>query len=147
MKKLLLLTLVIITLTRMGYSQNPNYSENNKLEKDTILSYTTNTFFIGKLEISNHTFPSPISWSEANFILTALGNGWRLPKGTELDKMHRNREKIGGFKRGYYWYKWGKFRGKRAHRKIQLHLFFGLKNRSDLVYKDGLWNLRVVRSL
>lgn len=78
--------------------------ENERIEKERILSYTTNTIIIKKLEIANHDFPTKMSWYDATAACKELGTGWRLPTMRELKMMWYKREKIGGFgEQSTYW--------------------------------------------
>jgi hypothetical protein len=44
-----------------------------------------------------------MNWDDANGACNNLGNGWRLPTIKELNLMFKNKYKIGGFVKDYYW--------------------------------------------
>jgi hypothetical protein len=78
--------------------------ENERIKKERVLSYTTNTIIIKKLEIANHDFPTKMNWYDATAACKELGTGWRLPTMRELKMMWYKRGKIGGFgKESTYW--------------------------------------------
>jgi hypothetical protein len=52
---------------------------------------------LGRLEIAQHDFPSPMMQSYAKEECEMLGNGWRLPTKDELNLLYKNKGKIGGF--------------------------------------------------
>ena len=54
------------------------------------------------LEIMTKTF-GPMNWNEAQALCDSMGNGWRLPKGDEFNKLGRLRTLIGGINKGDYW--------------------------------------------
>ena len=58
---------------------------------------------IGNLVVAQNDFPSMMNWEDAINACKALRNGWRLPTKDELDKLHDNKDAIGGFKKDYYW--------------------------------------------
>jgi hypothetical protein len=98
MKKLLLLTLAIVTLTNMGYSQ----------ERGGIIVYERN-------EHGLVAAPSDLSSSSSSSMEFELANGycdalilngyddWRLPTDNELNMLYQNQVEIGGFVNNYYW--------------------------------------------
>ena len=77
--------------------------EKERIEKERILSYTTNTIIIKKLEIANQDFPKTMSWSDATAACKKLGNGWRLPTISELKFLYKKKDKIGGLFKTVYW--------------------------------------------
>ena len=62
---------------------------------------------IGNLEVAQHDFPASMNWDDATAACAALGNGWRLPNGDELNILYQNKNEIGGFVAdGSYWSSW-----------------------------------------
>jgi hypothetical protein len=58
---------------------------------------------IGKLEVAQNDFPTPMIWDDAKKACADLGSGWRLPTKDELNLMYLNEDKIGGFAYNFYW--------------------------------------------
>jgi hypothetical protein len=45
-----------------------------------------------------------MTWDQANYAISQLGDGWRLPNRLELNRLFENMERIGGFVDGQsYW--------------------------------------------
>lgn len=98
MKKLLLLTLAIVTLTSLGYSQTTP-----SIQRGGIVVYEKD----GHGLVAAPTDLGELSWNNAKKACATLTlNGysdWRLPSREELNSLYENRSKIGGF--GYLnWY-------------------------------------------
>jgi hypothetical protein len=60
-------------------------------------------FTIENLEIAQLDFPEQMDWNKAKLACAKLGNGWRLPTKTELNKIYKNKGKIAGLKNNDYW--------------------------------------------
>ena len=59
---------------------------------------------IGNIEVAQYDFPKTMSWYDADESCKGLGDGWRLPTKDELNFMYENKNEIGGFRSGdYYW--------------------------------------------
>ncbi|NEW84293.1 MAG: DUF1566 domain-containing protein [Mariniphaga sp.] len=56
-----------------------------------------------KLEVQTEDFSGSFSWHDANEKIKTIGQGWRLPTKAELDCLYKNKDKIGNFKRDWYW--------------------------------------------
>jgi len=56
-----------------------------------------------KLEVQKEDIAGSFSWYDANDKIKAIGQGWRLPTKSELECLYTNKDKIGGFKRDWYW--------------------------------------------
>jgi len=56
-----------------------------------------------KLEVQKEDIAGSFSWYDANDKIKAIGQGWRLPNKSELECLYKNKDKIGGFKRDWYW--------------------------------------------
>ena len=57
-------------------------------------------------EIMVEVYPNNLGrmdWDEAVKVCGELGDGWRLPTKSELNYLYENKDKIGGFKKEYYW--------------------------------------------
>ena len=97
MKKLLLLTLAIATLTSEGYSQN------RPIQRGGIIVYEEDGH---GLVAAPTDFEQDMDWLEAKEACDTLTlNGysdWRLPSKEELNQLYLNKDKIGGFASGYY---------------------------------------------
>jgi hypothetical protein len=55
------------------------------------------------LEIKSADEPESLSWYDAKAKCESIGEGWRMPTKPELDCLFKNKEKIGGFERDWYW--------------------------------------------
>ena len=59
------------------------------------------------IEVARNDFPNTQNWNDAIAKCNKLGEGWRLPTKNELNKLYKNKKKIGGFKDSYlddfYW--------------------------------------------
>ena len=56
-----------------------------------------------KFEVAQNDFPM-MNWDDAKKACANLGSGWRLPTKDELNFMYENKNEIGGFRSGdYYW--------------------------------------------
>ncbi len=79
--------------------------ENNNLELAVEQKMDTfenpNTF--DTIKIAEKDFPNPLNWDDAIKACSDLGEGWRLPKLSELREMYKNKNKIGGFASEFYW--------------------------------------------
>ena len=62
-----------------------------------------NPIIIGNLEVAQYDFPNKSNWNDAKEACAKLGNGWRLPTKEELNYLHQNRGKVGGFSIDWYW--------------------------------------------
>ncbi len=62
-----------------------------------------NPIKIGKLMIAQYDFPNQMGVDEGRRACMKLGNGWRMPTKSELNFMHKNKEKIGNFHLRAYW--------------------------------------------
>ncbi len=56
-----------------------------------------------KLEVQKEDLAESYSWYDANDKIKTIGQGWRLPTKSELECLYKNKDKIGGFKRDWYW--------------------------------------------
>ena len=97
MKKLLLITLAIITLTSFVYSQE------RPIERGGYIVYEKD----GHGLVAAPTDLGTYYWDYAKkYSDTLTLNGysdWRLPSKEELNSLYENRDKIGGFGDGIYW--------------------------------------------
>jgi hypothetical protein len=73
-------------------------------EKGTIgnSSSSYSTVKIGNLEVKTKDL-GEMDWDDATKACAALGDGWRLPTKEELNILYKNKDKIGGFDKDYYW--------------------------------------------
>lgn len=55
------------------------------------------------LEVRTADEPESLNWYDTKVKCESLGEGWRMPTKPELDCLFKNKEKIGGFNRDYYW--------------------------------------------
>ena len=59
------------------------------------------------IEVARNDFPNTQNWNDAIAKCNKLGEGWRLPTKEELNKLFKNKKKIGGFKDSFlddfYW--------------------------------------------
>lgn len=55
------------------------------------------------LEVRTADEPVSLNWYDAKAKGESFGEGWRMPTKPELDCLYKNKEKIGGFNRDYYW--------------------------------------------
>lgn len=55
------------------------------------------------LEVRTADEPESYSWYDAKAKCESLGEGWRMPTKPELECLYKNKEKISGFNRDYYW--------------------------------------------
>ena len=55
------------------------------------------------LEVKTVDETGNFDWRSAKKIGESAGGGWRLPNKTELNCMYKIKDKIGGFKRDWYW--------------------------------------------
>jgi hypothetical protein len=55
------------------------------------------------LEVKTVDEPGGFNWRSAKQIGESAGDGWRLPNKSELNCLFKNKDKIGGFKRDWYW--------------------------------------------
>ena len=97
MKKLLLLTLAIATLTSEGYSQNRPIQRGGIIvyEKDGHGLVAAPTYFSAMLLESAKTACDTL-------VLNGFSD-WRLPSTEELNSLYENKDKIGGFYDLDYW--------------------------------------------
>jgi hypothetical protein len=58
---------------------------------------------IGRIEVAQYDFPKAIKWDVAREVCQKLGEGWRIPTKSELNFLYKNKDKIGGFVKDYYW--------------------------------------------
>ena len=96
MKKLLLLTLAIATLTSEGYSQN------RPIKRGGVIVYEKD----GHGLVAAPTDLGGMDWDSAkkacaNLVLNGYSD-WRLPTQKELNQLYPKKDKIGGFASGYY---------------------------------------------
>ncbi len=98
MKKLLLLTLAIATLTSEGYSQTTPQIEKGGIvvyEKDGHGLVAAPTYFSAMLLESAKTACDTL-------VLNGFSD-WRLPSKEELNSLYVYKDTIGGFVNYYYW--------------------------------------------
>ena len=98
MKKLLLITLAIATLTSLGYSQTTP-----PIQRGGIVVYEKD----GHGLVAAPTDLGVMNWESAktacdNLVLNGFSD-WRLPSREELNSLYENRDKIGGFADGGHW--------------------------------------------
>jgi hypothetical protein len=55
------------------------------------------------LEVRAADESGSLNWYDAKAKCESMGDGWRMPTKTELDCLYKNKDKIGGFNRDYYW--------------------------------------------
>ncbi len=58
---------------------------------------------IRELEIAENDFYKNMTWYEAKAACEELGPGWRLPTKKEFKLIYKNRNKIDGFFKRFYW--------------------------------------------
>ena len=97
MKKLLMLTLAIVTLINMGYSQN------SPIKRGGVIVYEKD----GHGLVAAPTDLGGMDWDSAkkacaNLVLNGYSD-WRLPTREELYQLYLNMDKIGGFTDIDYW--------------------------------------------
>ena len=56
-----------------------------------------------QIEVYPKNLDGAYSWNDAIAACEALGDGWHLPTKEELNLLFSNKEKIDGFKEGFYW--------------------------------------------
>jgi len=56
-----------------------------------------------QIEVYPKNLDGAYSWNDAIAACEALGDGWHLPTKEELNLLFNNKEKIDGFKEGFYW--------------------------------------------
>ena len=105
-------------------------------------SSSNSTVKIGNLEVQTKDLGEML-WQEAVEACAALGNGWRLPTKEELTILHQNKDKIGGFAEGNYYWSSTKHYGFAAEGSYQktLNVFYGLESDSNL------WEHNYVRAV
>jgi hypothetical protein len=90
MKKIIILTLLL-------YCQAFLMAQNKSSDSATLKLSDCG------LEVRTDDEPESYSWYDAKKKCESLGEGWRMPTKKELDCLYKNKEKIGGFKRDWYW--------------------------------------------
>ena len=90
MKKIIILSLLL-------YCQAFAIAQNKPLATSTIKLSDCG------LEVKSADEPESLNWYDAKAKCESFGNGWRMPTKQELDCLYKNKEKIGGFNRDYYW--------------------------------------------
>jgi hypothetical protein len=90
MKKIIILSLLLSCQTFLMAQNKPSVSATLKLSDCG-------------LEVRIADEPESCSWYDAKTKCESLGEGWRMPTKKELDCLYKNKEKIGGFKRDWYW--------------------------------------------
>ena len=58
---------------------------------------------IGRIEVAQYDFPKAMKWDDAREVCKKLGKGWRIPTKSEINLLYKNKDKIGGFVKDYYW--------------------------------------------
>ena len=80
------------------------------------------------------------NWDAAVAACKKKGEGWRLPNKDELDKLYKNKQKLGGFTNGNYW-------GSADYEGITFpspqNFGNGIQGKGD---KNGVYSVRAVRS-
>lgn len=87
----------IIIISLLLYSQTFLMAQNKPLAVETIKLTDC------ELEVKTADEPGSLNWYDAKAKCESFGDGWRMPTKTELDCLYKNKEKVGGFNRDYYW--------------------------------------------
>ena len=90
MKKIIILSLLLYCQTFVMAQTKPSATATIKLSDCG-------------LEVRTTDEPESLSWYDAKAKCESIGEGWRMPTKPELDCLFKNKEKIGGFKRDWYW--------------------------------------------
>ncbi len=104
-KNLILIGFLILShgiLTAQNPKNNdPKQNKQSDLSKETKIS----TVLIQDcgLEVKTKDEAGSFAWNDAKVLAESTGQGWRLPSKAELDCLNKNKDKIGGFKRDWYW--------------------------------------------
>lgn len=110
MKKTLTLLSVFLIAIGFVFALNPQNKSANSEKNDTYISsnshvngFSTVILKDCSLEVKTEDEKGSLNWNEAKSICEAFGQGWRLPDKDELNCLYKNKDKIGGFKRDWYW--------------------------------------------
>ncbi len=90
MKKIIILSLLL-------YCQSFAMAQNKSTASASIKLSDCN------LEVRSIDEPGSMNWYDAKAKCESMGDGWRMPTKLELDCLYKNKDKIGGFNRDYYW--------------------------------------------
>lgn len=90
MKNIIILSLLLCCHTFLTAQNKPSVSATIKLSDCG-------------LEVRIADEAESLSWYDAKKKCESLGDGWRMPTKAELNCLYKSKDKIGGFKRDWYW--------------------------------------------
>jgi len=110
MKKYLILIGILLIAQGIVSAQNLQNKKANtdkKVIKTSATSKVNNfsTYVLKEfnLEVKTEDEAGSFQWKDGKDLAESYAQGWRLPDKAELDCLYKNKDKIGNFKRDWYW--------------------------------------------